>query len=678
MNPKLARAFFSWVVRALRFSPILLIEVVTACNSSLRNKGDITLYTVDPTFRFPAGEPFLLSEIREPEMKGLLKAEATLLDTKVLRALGRTKEDVASATREELARALTALLQDNTLHETFSKDDNREPPTQPPGQANPPSPGVSRKVPKPYLSKEFQDLLAKQPTEGPDLRRLNRTLIRSGYSKALTPQPTFTGGFLTGAFSLVRNTDFLEANALRLKEAYRVSFDAIHVRYTQKPGGSNFIVYVEMYRGSKLKPFYCQVIAHETDMPRDTNMIRKTVMTPSFTYQEDEPILIKIVGIDLASNEVRGASETFRGAAETAQKLSSVVPYASFVPLLTDMAGSLFDLAMNQNHIEFQYAIAFYPYENRQIAVPLPHFKKEEKYYAVLPLAASQFVLIKDEDRRRQVGFQTWFEYVHRPISRAIPLAAWLVTWAGVQPVFELTTEKTLQDYWPAPSLWEEAVDRDSVSPIEDYKKLAVFNHELRLAEKRPDDMEVFSEPNRSKVYTDKTYVIFSILKTEKGVREIGAEDLQEQLKALATAGVTDGTEDPKVFAEKLTAIGKKLVSFDAFGKLEEKSKKYDKNDTKRVEILLEPFQKEDLEDYLGTLLAAEMNRLVYPRQETKDYARLAKDWKDTKKFPLEWDAASNRWVIKQGSTDGQGKKEEPPKKEEPSKKEEPKKEPPK
>jgi len=643
-------------LRAIAVILCLTSPIAAGCMPEFRMKGRLSLYSVSPTFRPLDRGPFTNDDISWEAVLSRVEKSETPLDKELARRMGLT--DAASITKArkeatddpeikglEIRSAAAYVLNDFMLLEnlpsiiTLTPDDVKL------------LPDDVRRI---FESAKAGSADKNAVPVPDDLRlRLNRVLLQTAYRlETLTSQkPVFSGGYLKGAFAIARDERYAIENAIYPNEGYRFSFDNIHVRYTQKGWGANFLVYVEMYRGVSLKPFYVQVIARETNLPRNTSVRRDTVMTPAFTYEKDEPILVKIVGIDLRSPELEKAGNTLSSVDNAAKELAGIVPAAQFVPVLTKLTGTLYELAVGSNDIEFQYAIAFYPYQSPQIKVPVSAVGKGwEDYFAEIPLIGGQFVLIKDEDEFRRVQLDSWWEALFFPITRLIPSVAWWLAALVGEPIYILAYDSHFSSKWRYPGLWDEVVDGPSYKPIEDPYKLVVFNTELRIADKSPEELRFFKEvrPTKESQFRDKTHVLFSVLRTDEGKRDPREQDAQEHVKQLADLGIPRTATNTAEWANKLGDLAKEAKSIATYKKVKEGLDNLDKDSPELLKHLMSSLRLGDAR--LSELLVRDLNRATGQVKDANYYLDQLKEVEKGQPLPYEFIKKLGRWQAKSES----------------------------
>lgn len=482
--------------------------------------------------------------------------------------------------------------------------------------------------------------------------KLNRAILQKYFPNGTEPcrEPVFAGGFLRGAYAILTDDDYITKNSIKKDRAYRFSFDKIHVRYLDEVGGAEFLVYVELFRGADLKPFYVQVIGYETDIPRNSDLVLKTVMTPSFLYGTDEPVLMRIVGVDLDTKEEEEAAMFLKNLDDVALGLASMIPQATLAPMMTKAAQTLFALAKDGDDIEFQYSICFYPPDSPMIKVKHPEISGSWKdYTVVLPMVAAQYVLIKDENVMRRVPLETYWEYIPIPITRGIPCLSWFVA-ALIGEPYHVFTNTHFRDTWRFPGLWDEPVDKKSYAPVDNYaKNLAVYNDELRLAEEDKGCFLEFVEDRPKEEYKNKTYVIFSLLQTETPTSEdLIAKKITEHTKALMDLGLSDTYTSPQLYIQLINDMIGRYVQYTNARGVFEKIDQLDEKDPQKIKILFQAMKDSTNDAFQMNLIKQRLNSMMISFTKSNDEIfALLNSWTDPQNPLVEWNLKERKFDLK-------------------------------
>jgi hypothetical protein len=598
-----------------------------ACTMSTRNKGAISIFAVEPVFKPVTTALFSVNELDTDKFKTTLSANQRKIDNLVLSQHGGSGDDMDEAS---LAAALNQILYKEDLFRIAEEDGGLNFPDRLPN----------------HVHGSWNKLKAGSTVDAGALLSLNRAILQALYANETrdSRRHAFAGGFLRGAFGVVKGEQYQEYNAIQIGQGYRFAFDNIHVRFTDETGGAEFLVYVEMYRGADLKPFYTQVIAHETAMPRNTDLIRKTVMTPPFTYEKDEPLLLKIVGIEIDSKEEAEAGSRLRELDRVAQQFAAHIPAAGIAPALTKLAETLYDLAKDGDDIEFQYAVAFYPQSSSQVVVRKALGGEWGPYLVELPLVAGQFALIKEENRLRRVPLTEWHEYAVIPVTRLLPSLVWLGAAAVTEPLIYVPfREDHLRDHWRFPGIIDEPVEKESYRAINRYSDtLAVYNNELRQAAELPELLETV-EARPRKPYREKTYVLFSVLKTDEGSRLPDEIELRKQMEYLAENGLPAGGKSATTAQVDATErLVERLTAYVEFQKLLAQIDGLERDDARRLKVLIERLK--TAAGASESLILGHLNRLTRSADPKGRYLEKIVNWNDENP-PYRWDSKLNRWV---------------------------------
>jgi hypothetical protein len=192
----------------------------------------------------------------------------------------------------------------------------------------------------------------------------------------------------------------------------------------------------------------------------------------------------------------------------------------------------LLSIVADGDDLEMSKAIAFYPPNSAQIKVPkscIVDGKKVElppdDYLAELPFVAGQFVVMKDESPARRVSYDSYLQTTLMPLVRVFPCALWLVGSAVLDP-FLAFGNSDLGQIIRFPGLWDHPVSDGSVKPTYEIKNgLAIYNEELRQWRAKPD----YCDNRPSAPYSEKSYIVFSLLRTSEGMVDVPEDVLREQ-----------------------------------------------------------------------------------------------------------------------------------------------------